>query len=150
MAIRSKRQALCHGASQTLRSSTYRRQPNSCLSRSKDSRSVNPMDAVFNSIRRIRFRRGPQRLLGGIAGGIANGLNLDVWLVRVLMFLSFLLPFIGVVLYIVVWIVTPWQDGSIPLDRSLPNKPHEHSCLCRYLLLTCLDQFACGRFGIIQ
>src|SRR5699024_8545620 len=120
MAIRSKRQALCHGASQTLRSSTYRRQPNSCLSRSKDSRSVNPMDAVFNSIRRIRFRRGPQRLLGGMAGGIANGLNLDVWLVRLLMFLSFLLPFIGVVLYIVVWIGTPWQDGSIRWNGHYP------------------------------
>src|SRR5699024_6830531 len=150
MAIRSKRQALCHGASQTLRSSTYRRQPNSCLSRSKDSRSVNPMDAVFNSIRRIRFRRGPQRLLGGIAGGIANGLNLDVWLVRLLMFLSFLLPFISVILCIVVWIVTPLQVGIIPLERTFPNNPPEHECLGRYLFLPCFDLLDSGSIGIMK
>src|SRR5699024_11566179 len=40
MAIRSKRQTLCHDVSQTLRSSTYNRQPHTCLSQSKDSRSV--------------------------------------------------------------------------------------------------------------
>lgn len=81
------------------------------------------MDSFFNSIRRLRFRRGPQRLLGGIAGGIANATNLNVWLVRVLVLLSFLLPLIGVVLYLIVWVVTPWQDGSIPLEQSLRKNP---------------------------
>lgn len=90
-----------------------------------DSRSVNPMDSFFNSIRRMRFRRGPQRVLGGIAGGIANASNINVWLIRLLVLISFLLPFVGMVLYVVVWIVTPWQDGSIPLERSLRNNPPE-------------------------
>jgi len=96
------------------------------LSLSENWRSVNAMNSLFRSIRRIRFRRGPQRLLGGIAGGIANRFSINVWLVRLLVLLSFLLPVVGVVLYLVVWILTPWQDGSIPLEQSLNKRPPAH------------------------
>jgi phage shock protein PspC (stress-responsive transcriptional regulator) len=44
---------------------------------------------------------------------------MNVWLVRLLVLISFLLPFVGVLLYLVVWFLTPWQDGSIPLERLL-------------------------------
>lgn len=81
------------------------------------------MNSIFNSIRRIAFRRGPQRILGGIAAGIAEGLGINVWLARLLILVSFLLPLVGVVLYVIVWILTPWQDGSIPLERALGNRP---------------------------
>lgn len=81
------------------------------------------MESFFNSIRSIGFRRGPQRLLGGIAGSIAAGTGLDVWLVRLLVLLSFLLPVVSWVLYAVVWLITPWQDGSIPLQRALGGSP---------------------------
>lgn len=77
------------------------------------------MDAIFDMIRRIRFRRGPQRLLGGIAGGIASRFGMNVWLVRLLVLVSFLLPVLGWVLYAVIWIITPWRDKSIPLERML-------------------------------
>lgn len=77
------------------------------------------MDAIFDMIRRIRFRRGPQRLLGGIAGGIASRFGMNVWLVRLLVLVSFLLPVLGWVLYAVIWIITPWRDNSIPLERML-------------------------------
>lgn len=80
------------------------------------------MNSLFNSIRRIDFRRGPQRLLGGIAGGIARRFNINVWIVRLLVLLSFLLPVLGVLFYVIVWIVTPWRDGSIPLERLLTNR----------------------------
>jgi phage shock protein PspC (stress-responsive transcriptional regulator) len=77
------------------------------------------MSALFDAIRRGGFRRGPKRMLGGIAGGIASRFGMNVWLVRLLVLISFLLPFIGVLLYLVVWFLTPWQDGSIPLERLL-------------------------------
>lgn len=93
------------------------------MSLSENWRSVNAMNSLFRSIRRIRFRRGPQRLLGGIAGGFANRFGINVWLVRLLVLVSFLLPVVGVVLYLVVWILTPWQDGSIPLEQSLNKRP---------------------------
>ena len=79
------------------------------------------MDAIFDMIRRIRFRRGPQRLLGGIAGGIASRFGMNVWLVRLLVLVSFLLPVLGWVLYAVIWIITPWRDNSIPLERMLSS-----------------------------
>lgn len=72
---------------------------------------------IFDTIRRMNFRRGPQRMLGGIAGGLAESLGANVWLVRLLVLISFLLPFVGWVLYAVVWVITPWQGGSIPLER---------------------------------
>lgn len=89
----------------------------------QSQRSVITMNAIFNSIRRIKFRRGPQRLAGGIAGGLAELLGANVWLVRLLVLISFLLPVIGVLFYIIVWVLTPWQDESIPLERVLTNRP---------------------------
>ena len=89
-------------------------------------RSVQDMDSIFSTIRRLGLRRGPQRLLGGIAGGLAHRLSMSVWLVRLLVLLSFLLPVIGVVLYLLIWIVTPWHNGSIPLERSLQKRPPAH------------------------
>ena len=50
------------------------------------------MNAIFDSIRKIGFRRGPDRIVGGIAGGLAKVTRLNVWLVRILVLLSFLLP----------------------------------------------------------
>lgn len=76
------------------------------------------MNSLFDSIRKIGFRRGPGRILGGIAGGLAAVTGLNVWLVRILVLLSFLLPVLGVGAYVVVWAITPWQDGSIPLQRA--------------------------------
>ncbi|WP_120004966.1 PspC domain-containing protein [Nesterenkonia muleiensis] len=79
------------------------------------------MKRFFDSIRSLGFRRGPRRLLGGIAGGIAEGLGINVWLTRLLVLLSFLLPVVGVGLYFLVWALTPWQDESIPLERALSS-----------------------------
>ncbi len=78
--------------------------------------------SLFDSIRKAGFRRGPQRILGGIAGGIAGRLGWNVWLVRLLILVSFLLPVLGWVAYVLVWALTPWQDGSIPLERSLGRR----------------------------
>lgn len=75
------------------------------------------MDSFFDFIRNLGFRRGPRRVLAGLAGGIADATNLDVVLVRVLMIIAMLLPVLGPTLYIVLWILLPWQDGTIPLQR---------------------------------
>ena len=74
---------------------------------------------IFQSIRDRGFRRGPRRVAAGISAGLAEMLGLNVWLVRVLVLVSFLLPGIGVGAYALVWAVTPWQDGTIPVERAL-------------------------------
>lgn len=92
------------------------------------TRSVAPMRSFFDSIRRMSFRRGPERIAGGICGGLAAAANASVTLVRILVLISFLLPFVGLGAYLVVWILTPWQDGSIPLERFLGRSsgPPQH------------------------
>ena len=45
-----------------------------------------------------------------------------MWLVRVLVLVSFLLPVLGVGAYLVAWALTPWQDGTIPLERVLDRR----------------------------
>lgn len=81
-------------------------------------RTVDGMDSIFESIRGTGFRRGPERLVAGIGGSIAEHYGVNVWLVRVLILLSFLLPVLGVGAYVAAWALTPWQDGSIPLEQT--------------------------------
>ncbi|KAB1643923.1 PspC domain-containing protein [Gulosibacter chungangensis] len=80
------------------------------------------MSNIFDGIRKSRFRRGPSRLLGGIAGGLATTTGLNVWLVRLLVLLSFLLPVFGLGMYLVVWALTPWQDSSIPAEQVFGSR----------------------------
>jgi phage shock protein C len=80
------------------------------------------MNTLFATLRGFRFRRGPQRLVGGIAGGLADLTGLDVWIMRALVLVSFLLPVLGVGAYLVAWALTPWQDGTIPLERVLDRR----------------------------
>ncbi len=79
------------------------------------------MNSFFETIRRTGFRRGPQRILGGIAAGLAHRLGASIGIVRLLVLIAFLLPGIGLGLYLVLWALLPWQDGSIPLERLLRN-----------------------------
>lgn len=82
-------------------------------------RTVLGMRPLFDSIRSVGFHRGPRRLLAGIAGGIAARTGLNVWWVRLLLLIAFLLPFVGFAAYFVAWLLLPWQDDSIPLERLL-------------------------------
>ncbi|MCI9888007.1 PspC domain-containing protein [Micrococcales bacterium 31B] len=82
------------------------------------------MNPLFEAIRQSGFRRGPDRLVGGLAGGLAVKFGFDVWITRLLILIAFLLPVIGVGLYFVLWALTPWQDASIPLERALSNRPN--------------------------
>lgn len=75
--------------------------------------------SIFNSIRDAGFRRGPARLLAGICGGIAAKTGINVWIIRLLTLLLFALPVLGWGAYVVIWILTPNQSGSIPLERWL-------------------------------
>ena len=77
------------------------------------------MDSFFNSLRSIPFRRGPKRLVAGVAGGIADKFGWDVTLVRIGLLLSFLLPILGIPLYLVAWLLIPAQDDSIALQKMI-------------------------------
>ncbi|MCW4464132.1 PspC domain-containing protein [Glutamicibacter sp. MNS18] len=77
------------------------------------------MDKFFNSLRSIPLRRGPARMAGGVAGGIADKFGWDLTIVRIAMLLSFLLPGVGIAAYVVAWLLIPAQDNSIILQKWL-------------------------------
>lgn len=77
------------------------------------------MASIFNFIRGLGFYRGPNRIIGGIGGGIARQLGVSSGVVRLIMLILFLIPGIGVGTYLVVWILTPNSTGGIPLERFL-------------------------------
>ena len=50
------------------------------------------MEKFFSIVRGLGLKRGPQRWLGGVCGGIAEKLNVDVAFVRIGFLLFCLLP----------------------------------------------------------
>ena len=60
-------------------------------------------------------RSADDKMLGGVAGGIARYLNADVTLVRVIIVALALFTSVGVALYIAAWLLIP-EDGE---DESI-------------------------------
>ena len=53
------------------------------------------------------YRSQTDKMIGGVCGGLADYLNLDPTLIRALFVLMALTPLHGVLIYIVLWIITP-------------------------------------------
>ncbi|UUL77572.1 PspC domain-containing protein [Pseudarthrobacter sp. Fe7] len=85
------------------------------------------MDKFFSIVRGFGLKRGPQRWVGGVLGGIAAQLNVDVAYVRIAFLLFCLLPGPAVVFYLLAWIIIPDQRNEILLqtflDRRSLNRP---------------------------
>ena len=58
------------------------------------------MDKFFDTIRGLGLKRGPQRWVGGVCGGVAAKLNVDVAYVRIAYLLLSLLPGPAFVVYL--------------------------------------------------
>ena len=77
-----------------------------------DARSTTTTDRP--AARQLR-RSADDRMLAGVAGGIARYLDVDVTLVRVIIAALALLNGLGLALYIAAWLLIP-EDGQ---DQSL-------------------------------
>jgi phage shock protein C len=80
------------------------------------------MDKFFSIVRGFGLKRGPQRWLGGVCGGIAAKLNVDVAFVRIAFLVFCLLPGPAAVIYIAAWLILPDQQDSIPLQNFLDRR----------------------------
>lgn len=58
------------------------------------------------------YRSRDEKMLGGVCGGLAVYLDLDVTLIRVLWVLATLLGGSGLIAYVVLWIIIPRQPTA--------------------------------------
>jgi phage shock protein C len=82
------------------------------------------MEKFFSTVRGLGLQRGPQRWLGGVCGGIAAKLNVDVAFVRIAFLLLALLPGPAFVFYLAAWLILPDQRNTIVLQSLLENRQH--------------------------
>ena len=80
------------------------------------------MDKFFSTVRGLGLKRGPQRWLGGVCGGIAAKLNVDVAYVRIAFLLLSLLPGPAFVFYLAAWLLLPDQRNAIALETFLAKR----------------------------
>jgi phage shock protein C len=64
------------------------------------------------------FRRGKDRILGGVCSGLADGLHIDPLWVRLGFVLLAFLQGVGLLIYIVLWLVMPEQVEGQDATRS--------------------------------
>jgi phage shock protein PspC (stress-responsive transcriptional regulator) len=80
------------------------------------------MDKFFSIVRGLGLKRGPQRWLGGVCGGIAAKLNVDVAYVRIGYLLFALIPGPAFVFYLAAWLILPDQRNAIILESVLERR----------------------------
>lgn len=80
------------------------------------------MDKFFSTVRGLGLKRGPQRWVGGVCGGIAAKLNVDVAYVRIAFLLFALLPGPAFVFYLAAWLILPDQRNAIILESFLEQR----------------------------
>ncbi|MCX7798619.1 MAG: PspC domain-containing protein [Melioribacter sp.] len=69
------------------------------------------------------YRSRKFRILGGVAGGLAEYLGLDPILMRIIFVLITLINGIGVLLYIILWIIVP--EEPLELAYNIKNESTE-------------------------
>ena len=68
------------------------------------------------------YRNPDDRVLGGVSGGIASFFGSDPTVIRLLFVLSIFLGGAGLILYIILWIITP-EAGSITEKMQMQGEP---------------------------
>jgi len=68
------------------------------------------------------FRDPEEKILGGVSGGLANYFGIDKVAVRILFVIGIPLGFIGPVLYVIIWIITP-EASSITEKLEMQGEP---------------------------
>jgi phage shock protein PspC (stress-responsive transcriptional regulator) len=80
------------------------------------------MEKFFSIVRGLGLKRGPERWLGGVLGGIAARLNVDVAYVRIAFLVLSLLPGPAFVFYVIAWVIIPDQRNTILLQSFLERR----------------------------
>src|SRR5665811_2602525 len=80
------------------------------------------LDSFFASIRRIGIARTESRWIGGVSGGLARRLGIDVALTRGILLVLAIFGGLGLVLYGAAWACLLYTSPS-PRDRTRSRMP---------------------------
>jgi phage shock protein C len=73
------------------------------------------------------YRSRTHRVIGGVAGGLGEYLDVDPVLLRIAFVVAFLAGGVGILAYIIAWIIIPEQPRESPMttppDPQQPNIP---------------------------
>jgi phage shock protein C len=69
------------------------------------------------------YRSRNQKVIGGVAGGIAEYFDIDPVFIRVLFVVSVFASGIGIIAYIILWIITPQE----PFERIYKNYSNQEN-----------------------
>ena len=73
------------------------------------------------------YRSKTHKVIGGVAGGIGEYLDIDPVLVRILFIVAFFAGGVGILAYIIAWIIIPEQPRentmTMPPESQQPNVP---------------------------
>ena len=67
------------------------------------------------------YRSRTNKMIGGVAGGLAEYFNVDVILMRLLFVILFVAGGSGVLIYIILWIITPLEPYSRMEEKLNPD-----------------------------
>lgn len=73
------------------------------------------------------YRSFTERKIAGVAGGLAEYLNLDVTLIRLIWILSIFLGGAGVIAYLIAWVIIPEEPISQSPSDNVVNFDHYQS-----------------------
>jgi len=85
---------------------------------------VLPQSETLEEDKKVKklFRNSDERVLGGVASGIAAYFGTDISVIRLLFVLSIFLGGAGIVLYIILWIITP-EARTITEKMQMQGEP---------------------------
>jgi len=65
-------------------------------------------------------------MLGGVCGGLGEHLNIDPTIVRLVFIILALAGGPGILIYIILWLIMPLDDGIIDVRPTEPEKNTEY------------------------
>lgn len=69
------------------------------------------------------YRNPNNQMIAGVCTGLSDYLNLDVTIVRLIFVALFFLPINGILIYLILWIITPVQPSYI--EGEVVERPVE-------------------------
>jgi phage shock protein C len=64
----------------------------------------------INKMKKLFRIKGDEKIIGGVAAGLAHYLDLDVTILRVLLAIGFFSPIPVVLIYFILWVVMPAEE----------------------------------------